>query len=76
MEIVIAILILIVGLVLREELFKIKRTLQKKEMQDVCDYINDKQVFIRTKDCKGVGFHAHVARHENSYHDCIIIDLD
>lgn len=76
MEIVIAILILIVGLVLREELFKIKRTLQKKEMQDVCDYINDKQVFIRTKDCKGVGFQAHIARHENSYHDCIIIDLD
>ena len=47
MNIAIAILILIVGLVLREELFKIKRILQKKEMKDVCDYINIREVYIR-----------------------------
>ena len=76
MEIVLALLILIVGLVLRHELYKIKILLQQQKMEDVCKYLNDKEVYIRNKDGKGVGFYAHVARHENSYHDCIIIDID
>ena len=45
-------------------------------MEDVCKYINEKEVYIRNKSGKGVGFYAHIARHENSYHDCIIIDLN
>lgn len=76
MEIVIALLILIVGLVLRHELYKIKTLLQQQKMEDVCKYINEKEVYIRNKSGKGVGFYAHIARHENSYHDCIIIDLN
>lgn len=76
MEIVIALLVLIVGLVLRHELYKIKTLLQRQKMEDVCKYINEKEVYIRNKGGKGIGFYAHVARHENSYHDCIIIDID
>ena len=76
MNIAIAILILIVGLVLREELFKIKRILQEKEMKDVCDYINFREVYIRDKNGRCINFFAHIARRENSNHDCIMIDLD
>ena len=76
MNIAIAILILIVGLVLREELFKIKRILQKKEMKDVCDYINIREVYIRDKNGRCINFFAHIARRENSNHEYIMIDLD
>lgn len=76
MEIVIVLLILIVGLVLLAELFKIKRSLQKKEMKDVCDYINIRKVYVRDKNGKCINFFAHIARRENSNHDCLMIDLD
>ena len=74
--VLISLIVLVVGLVLREELFKIKRIVQRKEMKDVCDYLNIREVYIRDKNGKCVNFFAHIATHENSNHDCLIIDLD
>lgn len=70
------IVILVVGLVLREQLYQIKQIVKKKEMQDICKYINQAEVYMRDKNNKSVDFSARISRHIYSKHDCIIIDID
>ena len=75
LEILIIFLVIFVGMILRGGIIKTKRILLRKEKKEICDYINNGQkVIIRSKDCKKVDFHAHVAR--SQYDDMIIIDLD
>ena len=72
----IVIITLIVGLVLRNELWKIKQMLKQKELEDICNYLNTKEVYIRTKDCKLVNCYAHIIRFQDSNEEKIMIDID
>ena len=72
----IVIITLIVGLVLINELWKIKQMLKEKELEDICNYLNTKEVYIRTKDCKLVNFYAHVVHYVQEDDDKIMIDID
>lgn len=72
----IVVITLIVGLVLREELWKIKQMLKQKELEEICNYLNTKEVYIRTKDCKLVNFYAHIIRFQDSNEEKIMIDID
>lgn len=75
LEILIIFLIIFVCLILRGGIIKTKRILLRKEMKEICDYINNKSVvLVRSKDCRKVAFHAHVAHSHNG--EIIIIDLD
>lgn len=67
---------LIVGLILRNELWKIKQMLKQKELEEICNYLNTKEVYIRTKDCKLVDFHAHVVHYVQEDDNKIMIDID
>lgn len=75
MDVVILIVIFVISFVFYEQIYQIKKILQKKELQDICDYINNKEVYMRDKECNPKNFHAHIIRHENSNHDSIIIDI-
>ena len=72
----IVVITLIVGLVLRNELWKIKQMLKRKELEEICNYLNTKEVYIRTKDCKLVDFYAHVVHNVQEDDDKIIIDIN
>ena len=77
MEYVIAFLLLLVLWGIRDITFILHKNDEEKEMRDICEYINDnKDVFVRTKDCKKVKFHAHVARYSDTNNECIVIDID
>lgn len=69
------IIILIVGLILREQLWQIKKILKRKEMQDICDYLNSGKINIRDKSCNIRNFNAHIVKYTDSNDDSIIIDL-
>lgn len=70
------IIILVVGLVLREQLYQIKKILEKKEMEDICNYLNKEKIYIRNKDCKVINFYAHMVTCVDSKENCIIIDIE
>ena len=73
---IILIVILFVGTVLRIDLDRITQTLKEKEMSNICHYINNEQVFVRTKDCKITKHNAHVVRISETDEYKIIIDLE
>lgn len=70
------IIILVVGLVLREQLYQIKKILKEKEMEDICNYLNQEKIYIRNKDCKAINFKAHIITCVDSNENCIIIDIE
>lgn len=72
----IVVITLIVGLVLRNELWKIKQLLKEKELEEICKYLNTKEVYIRTKDCKLADFHAHIVRIMDTNEEKIMIDIN
>lgn len=76
MDVVILIVIFVISFAFCEQIHQIKKILQKKELQDICDYINNKEVYMRDKDCKPKNFHAHIINRENSNHTSIMIDVE
>lgn len=68
-------IILVVGLKIINEVCEVKRILAQKESQDICRYLNDKEVYIRDAKCNTLDFYAHVVRKQYSEHDCIVIDI-
>lgn len=73
---IILIAILYVGTVLRIDLHRIKQTLKEKEMSNICHYINNERISVRTKDCKFIKHRAHVVRIPETDEYKIIIDLE
>lgn len=45
-----SLLILVVGLILRNAIYKIKqRDIKEKDMYNICEYLNSQEVYIRDK---------------------------
>ena len=63
------------SLILREQLWQIKKILKRKEMQDICNYLNSGKINIRDKNCNMCNFNAHIVKYTDSNDDSIIIDL-
>lgn len=69
----IVIITLIVGLVLRNDLWNTRQMLKRKELEDICNFLNTKEVYIRTKENKLV---AHIVNDVQENDNKIIIDID
>ena len=70
-----SLLILFVGFILRNAIYKIKqRDVKEKDMYDICEYLNSQEVYVRDKKCKTHNFKAHIVRRVDK-DDLIIIDL-
>ena len=81
METIILIFLLMVfvttGIViLRKDIDNLQQILKEKEMSNICHYINNERVSVRTKDCKIVKHRAHVVRISDTNEYKIIIDLE
>jgi hypothetical protein len=71
-----SLLILFVGFILRDSIYKIKQNnIKEKDMYDICEYLNSQEVYIRDKKCKTHKFKAHIVHHVDKKDDIIIIDL-
>lgn len=66
---------LIWGIYISNSLYELKKICKRKELDDICDYLNTKEVYIRDKDCRMVSFEAHKVHYVNQDSDKIIIDL-
>lgn len=73
---IILVTILFVGCRLSTYLEVIKQSLKEKEMSNICHYINNERVYVRTKDCKIIKHRAHVVRISETDEYKIIIDLE
>ena len=69
------IIILIVGIILREQLYQIKKFLKRKELLDICKYLNTEKIYIRDVDCNCLEFRAHLVKYVDSNDDIIVIDI-
>ena len=63
-------------IVLRQDIDKLQQILKEKEMSNICHYINNERVSVRTKDCKITKHRAHVVRISETDEYKIIIDLE
>lgn len=71
-----SLLILVVGFILRDAIYKIKQSnIKEKDMYDICEYLNSQKVYIRDKKCKTYKFKAHIVRRVDKKDDIIMIDL-
>lgn len=71
-----SLLILFVGFILRDAIYKIKqRDIKEKDMYYICEYLNSQEVHVRDKKCKTHKFKAHIVHHVDKENDIIIIDL-
>jgi hypothetical protein len=71
-----SLLILFVGFILRNAIYKVKqRDIKERCMYDICEYLNSQEVYIRDKKSKTHKFKAHIVHHVDKDDDIIIIDL-
>ena len=70
-----SLLILFVGFILRDAIYKIKQQdIKEKDMYNICEYLNSQEVYVRDKECKTHKFKAHIVYRVDK-DDIIIIDL-
>ena len=62
---------LICGFYISNSLYELKKICKRKELDDICDYLNTKEVYIKDKYCRLISFEAH----KDQDSDKIIIDL-
>ena len=65
---------LIWGIYITNSLYELKMLCRRKELVDICNYLNTGEVYIRDKDCKLIPFEAHKVYTEKD-NNKIIIDL-
>lgn len=66
---------LIWGIYITNSLYELKRVCKRKELDEICNYLNTNKVYVRNKDCKLVPFEAHKVYYVDQDSDKIIIDL-
>lgn len=66
---------LVWGIYITNSLYELKIVCKRKELDDICDYLNTKEVYIRDKNCKLIPFEAHKVHYVEQDSDKIIIDL-
>ena len=71
----ILVIALIWGIYITNSLYELKNLCKRKELDDICNYLNTKEVYIRDKDCKLIPFEAHKVYYVDQDSDKIIIDL-
>lgn len=72
-----SLLILIVGLILRNAIYNIKQSnIKEKNVYEVCNYLNTHKIYIRDKDCTIHKYKTHVVSHYPEKSDySIVIDI-
>lgn len=66
---------LIWGIYITNSLYELKMLCRRKELDDICNYLNTKEVYVRDKDCRLISFEAHKVHYVEKDCDKIIIDL-
>lgn len=66
---------LIWGIYITNSLYELKMMCKRKELDDICNYLNTNNVYIRDKDCNLIPFEAHKVHYVEQDDDKIIIDL-